>query len=532
MKQRVKLKLTPLSHSPLWQSQREYFIQHGVSAWRQNIVPSYITSNPFIAHAYTQVVFGYLDDILQQTPNGNLNQPFYILELGAGSGRFAFHFLKQFWQEYSERYEHLPVQPQVRYVMADIAPANIQFWQEHEQLIPFVEQGLLDFALFDACRDTSLQLLVSGETLSAKTPPNGIAVIGNYLFDCIPNDLFEVKDGQLYECLVSLTDDKEETVTEQLLNLEDVEVQYHLQTCRKDYYKRDIWNQVLKLYPAALNQGAFLFPTGALQCLENLQTLSQGRFMFLSGDKGQSRIEAFEGRRKPSLMKHGKFCFSLSVNYHALSTYGEGMGATVLKVPHVHSSLNIMAFLWGQHSQSFRQTKRAYQKHIVEFGPDDFFAIKKGAEKNYEDLSLQQIVGLLRLSRWDANILIGCYEVLLELLPKATSWERASFYEVIQKIWQQYYPLQEEHDLAFYIGSLLARMGYQGKAIPFFERSIQVYGADECVYFNLALCHQQVNQTQASLGYLDLILSGNQDNFDALQLKQEILNSKEVIENE
>ena len=114
IQQKLQPKLTRLSHSHLWQSQKEYFIQHGVEAWRQNIVPSYVKTNPFIAQAYAQVVFGYLDDILQQNPDGDLDQSFYILELGAGSGRFAFHFLKQFWQEYPERYEHLPIKPQVR----------------------------------------------------------------------------------------------------------------------------------------------------------------------------------------------------------------------------------------------------------------------------------------------------------------------------------------------------------------------------------------------------------------------------------
>jgi hypothetical protein len=43
-----------LSHSMLWELQREFFARQGVEAWRQGAVPHYITSNPFIASAYAQ----------------------------------------------------------------------------------------------------------------------------------------------------------------------------------------------------------------------------------------------------------------------------------------------------------------------------------------------------------------------------------------------------------------------------------------------------------------------------------------------
>jgi hypothetical protein len=85
-----------LSRSLLWGLQRRFFEQKGVEAWRQNIVPHYITSNPFIANAYAHLVFGFLRDCQANALLPDPNQPLYIVELGAGSGRFAFRFLKQF----------------------------------------------------------------------------------------------------------------------------------------------------------------------------------------------------------------------------------------------------------------------------------------------------------------------------------------------------------------------------------------------------------------------------------------------------
>ena len=45
-----------LSTSSVWQAQREYYDTQGIEAWAEE-VPCYITTNPFIAHAYASVVF-------------------------------------------------------------------------------------------------------------------------------------------------------------------------------------------------------------------------------------------------------------------------------------------------------------------------------------------------------------------------------------------------------------------------------------------------------------------------------------------
>src|SRR5258708_34111390 len=87
-----------LSRSMLWGLQRTFFHQQGIRAWSQGIVPQYITSNPFVAKAYAKVVFGWLRDWSISTPPPalDLSRPIYIIELGAGSGRFGYHFLKKF----------------------------------------------------------------------------------------------------------------------------------------------------------------------------------------------------------------------------------------------------------------------------------------------------------------------------------------------------------------------------------------------------------------------------------------------------
>src|SRR5687767_11731598 len=94
-----------LSHSRLWRLQRAFFEQHGIEAWTQGTVPHYITCNTFIADAYAKVVRAYLGEAARSDDAS----PIHIVELGAGSGRFAWYFLKRF----------LPSPRPIVYVMTD-----------------------------------------------------------------------------------------------------------------------------------------------------------------------------------------------------------------------------------------------------------------------------------------------------------------------------------------------------------------------------------------------------------------------------
>src|ERR1041385_4675026 len=80
-----------LSRSVLWRLQRRFFERRGVAAWSEGQVPHHATSNPYLARAYGRVVLGLLPDWHARL---DPSQPLYIVELGAGSGRLAFHLLR------------------------------------------------------------------------------------------------------------------------------------------------------------------------------------------------------------------------------------------------------------------------------------------------------------------------------------------------------------------------------------------------------------------------------------------------------
>ena len=60
-------------------------------AWKDE-VPYYVSSNAFIGQRYALLTINYIHDILKQNPHNT--EPFYILEIGGGTGKFSFYFLQ------------------------------------------------------------------------------------------------------------------------------------------------------------------------------------------------------------------------------------------------------------------------------------------------------------------------------------------------------------------------------------------------------------------------------------------------------
>jgi tetratricopeptide (TPR) repeat protein len=490
-----------LSHSMLWELQREFFARQGVEAWRQGTVPHYITSNPFVASAYARVVLGFLRDCQAGSPPLDPGQPVYIVELGAGSGRFAFHFLKKFLAVFTRSaLKHI----RVKYVMTDFAEANLDYWQAHPWLAPWVEQGWLDYARFDAGNDRELALIHSGETLAPGGVSNPLVILANYVFDGLPQDAFAVQAGQLWESLVSLTSPQEEADLSAPDLLDRVRIAYTHRPLNGAYYDDPDWEDILRDYGARLADTAFLFPCAALGCLRDLSALSNGRLLLLTADKGYSREEDLLGRGEPVLARHGSF--SMLVNYHALGQYVRRQGGQVLKADRRHNSLNVCAYILGGPPGGAVETGQAFATAVDQFGPDDFYTLKKGIEKLYDALTLPQILAYLRLSGWDANILLGCYPSLLERAASLSEPERGALCQAIGHVWDTYYPIGEEIDLAFCLGVLLYGMSYYRQALDYFGHSSRLYGPDASTAYHMGMCHYGLRQPEAALACVDRAL--------------------------
>ncbi len=522
------------SESLLWQLQREYFEQQGIEAWRQGIVPHYITSNPHIANAYAQVVLGFLRDCYAASGQQGSevaaidpDRPIYIIELGSGSGRFAYHFLKKFHHAYAQSSlnQHL-----VKYVLTDFTEENLNYWKTHPSLQSYLEKGLLDFACFDAENDQSITLSHSGEKLEPDCLSNPMIVVANYVLDTIPQDLFLIENGQIFESLVTLASPQAEPNLNDPEILPQLEVSYTQEPINGNFYDTDGFNELLKDYQQTLTDTYLLFPHVALRCLNRLRRLCGDRLLLLSGDKGFSREEDLLFRGEPGIALHGSF--SLMVNYHAIGQYVQQQGGQYLTTPHRHNSLNICAAVFGEHPQNYPETGLAFNSAIVQNNPDDFFALRQVLAEHYDTLSIEQVLAYLRLSGWDGAVFLDCFSAIMAKVENLASSMQEELLWAVQNIWENYYPIGEQRDLPFYLGMLLYNMEYFPEALEYLEHSRQIYGDDPNTLYNMGMCHYRLRQLDQAMDCMNQTLKKNPE-FDAakairIRLKSEALRTRKL----
>jgi tetratricopeptide (TPR) repeat protein len=511
-----------LSHSLLWRLQRRFFERAGARAWTDGPVPHYITTNPWIAASYAKVVFGWLRDLAgaasgDRRPPLDLGRPVHIVELGCGSGRFAYRFLLRFFEMLSRS----PLaEISVRYVLTDFTERNLEPLLGHPSLRPFVAAGLLDFARFDVGRDVDLRLLHSGEVLTAETGGNPLAVVANYVFDGLPQDCFAVRGGRLFEGRLSASSSHLEPDAADPAMLSRLELSWEFRPAAAPYYGDAEWDLLLEEYRQRLQDTVLLFPVAALEGVRHLARLARGRLLLLAGDKGYVTEESLAGRAAPVLDLHGSS--SLMVNFHALGRWVAGQGGEFLAGRFPHPDFSVIACLLGAPAGGWAETRFAFEEAVDRAGPADFVAVKQGLEAHYPDLSLEQLLAWLRLSGWDSGVFLGCFPVLLKRAAAAPAELQAELAEAARQVWEVAFPLPERCDLAFHLGVLLTELGRWADARRSFEHSIALHGPNPATAFNLALCRFRLGELEAARGAVEEILAAEPDLEAAVELQQAV----------
>jgi hypothetical protein len=504
-----------LSESLLWRLQQNFFDNLGAQAWTKGIVPHYITGNGWIADAYAKVVLGWLRDCAETL---DPDHPVTLLELGCGSGRFGYLFFERLL-DLLNRSSLGPVK--VRYVMTDFTESTLEPLRQNPLLRPWINQEILDFARYDASADGEIRLDLSGEVLGPGTLRNPLVVIANYVFDSIPQDAFAVRGGRLHELLVTLTVPDEEEDLDDPTILQRMELSWEERPATPEPYGDPELDAILREYAEGLRDTAVLFPTAAIRCLRRLSQLADGRLLLVAGDKGYCREELIAGRDEPALSIHGSF--SLMVNFHALGRWILHRKGEFLCTSHIHSSLCVVAGVLGPAMGTTAvETALAFDDAIERRGPDDFFDLKVGFGHAWDDLTLESLLGWVRLSGWDANILLDAWPALMKHAASAANVFRLEIYRTVHEVWNHYFPLHEARDLAFHLGVLLCEIDCHADALPFFHESAAVYGPNPATIYNIGLCLYHLEHLEEAREQIDQALEGAPDFAPALELREEI----------
>lgn len=508
----------PLSQSMLWKLQTDFFANQGPEAWIKGIVPQYITTNPYIANLYAKTVFGYCRDYAGRE-DFDKNTTIYIMELASGVGRFTYTFLKRFL--------HIIENSSLKginfkYIVTDLAERNIEYWQNHSFLKPYFNSGVLDCATFDMAKDGEIYLRNSGEVLKEGNLKNPLILFANYTFDSLPQDTFYVNNGELFEGLITLTSQGSQVETEDKSILSGLDYFYTDKKIQGDHYYEDSnFNDILLYYKDHLEDTAFSLPIVALRCIKRLKKLFNDDIIMISADKGYKRKEDMYKNYHPYLSKHG--CISMTVNFHGLELYFKGLGGKAIHSIYEHENVNMSLFLLSQSSNNFIETTMAYNEIIESIGPDDFYIIKKGIVPLNKSLTTKELLTFLRFTVFDGRTFLEFYNTLLERIDKEEDFPKEELIAIIHNVWEHYFPIGEEGDLAYYLGTILAYFGHDSEALKLFQSSLEFYGEDAATNYEIALCYYNLQELEVAMEYIEKSLNLD-PNF------QECKNLKSLIE--
>jgi hypothetical protein len=448
-----------LSQSPLWTLQRTHYEREASAAFAA--IPHQIVDNPFVAAALARVVGGFYRDCAF-----DLSEPCYVIELGAGAGRFAHGFVRAL----GEWMEAVPLAlPSFVYVMTDLGESTLDEYAANAAL----DDERVDFARFDVTRDGTLALRRRGIVLDRVTNP--LVVIANYVFDSVPADAFAIGDGTIEECLVSLS---------------GAELEYSRVPAATDHYGDPDLDALLEHYRGTLSDTVVTIPRAAIECVRRLRALAGDRLLVLAADKAHSTAEALAFRPEPELSRHGSV-FSLMVNFHAFGWYAGRHGGEALTGGDRHAAIDVGAFLFGD--LPFPETRLAYDEAIERFGPEDFSVLAEGFEHAAEELSVPELIAVLRLSRWDAFTLLGIAHSLRGSVGDADPAVQEDLRAALYEIYDRHYAVPGEGDLPFTIATLLYEMEDYEDALEFFNASLEQHGPHEATLKNIALCETELS---------------------------------------
>jgi SAM-dependent MidA family methyltransferase len=480
--------MTSLSNSILWERMHEYYAQLGTEVWEEEVVPQQITNNTYLANIYAKLIVAQMQDYILAHGQPDEGSPFYILEIGAGHGRLSFYLLENL-REAFESFEW--PKKWLKFIMTDISLKSLETWQSHHALKPFMDEGWLDIAVYNASEDTEIKLALSGHQIKENSIDKPLFVICNYIFDTLSQDAFQIINHRLHEVELVIKNQSKIEKGDLKDYFKDAQYEFVRHPINANYYSDSpILNTLLRDYESESENMAFLLPLGAFQCIENLKRFAKGPLMLLVSDKGITDKDLFEESEDPDISFHGSV--SMMVNFDALRRYTELCGGNCLLMGDRGADFQVANFIF-QTDYKIPNTTYAFANSLSCFSPQDLFDICYIDDEPISNFkSVESIINILNLAEWDPTIFYDYHELMIEKLEKDdfTFGVQHSILNGLDRAWRYFFKLEKSQDLPFAIGSILYNLGFNEKAVTFYNYSLEFFGKDKDTYFNLALAYQ------------------------------------------
>ena len=367
---------------------------------------------------------------------------------------------------------------------------------------------ILDFACYNAVEDNSIHLN-SNKTIEINQLEKPLFVVCNYLFDTLPHDAFQIIDGNLYETEISIQHKKKSKQKKVEDYFSNVSYKFKQNLIDANYYDDQDINSILSFYQDYFENASFLIPLGGIQFLSNIRRFTKSHIVLLLADKGVAKLELFDELGDPDISLHGSV--SMNVNVDALARYVEYNKGTSLLMNNKSADFQIGCFILNSTFQ-ITNTKFTFNSILSSFSLFDLFNIcYKKDLPNKAFKSLEDLLAVLNLAEWDPTIFYDYHQLLLKYLEKEdlTAEQQDNIRTGLYKVWDYFFKLEKEQDIAFSIGIIFYTIDNFEEALEFYQHSLKYFGEQEETLYNIALVYQSLEEAEQARAWVEKIIKIN-----------------------
>lgn len=524
-------KNTQFSHSILWSLQKSFFQNRGYRAWNDGrVVPYYVTNNNHFAYNAAQTVIQTLLCMLQNRQIDEQN-PIYLMELGTGSGKFSFLFLNNLIK-LIEIYR-IDKKIRIKYIMSDFTQKNIDYWKSQPQLRKYIEDNIIEFAIFDAdlLDDDNIVLQNSEYKLTNKDIVNPLILIGNYFFDGIRVDhiRYQSKNQPLALAMSTIYKKDNQLNIDNMQEIDNLDnrlsVNFSFENIVNNHYNIEgvspesvsIANVILTEYANddSLENKYFSIPTQAIKVIDYFIKFTNNKFMLLSHDNGVTSSTEFY-QNEPSISFHGSF--SIAVNFDFIAKYimHKSGGSYLLSEP-VSSLKAILAMSGGcNENLSANNSIQTVFNNGHNYVDGNSFLDLKNALLNINDnkvknssngqsssqndkdmhLNIRQIICLLKFSRCDPDIFYSIADHLAKEISLNNHIQYIDWLVIcLGKIADNFYFIGYK-DIPFELARIYHLLSQYKFAVEYYNLSKKYFSTDQISDHNINLCMMEINKNK------------------------------------
>ena len=481
--------MTPVRDSMVWSLQTRFYQGQGPDAWKNKLVPQGSTANCYTADTYAGIVAAFLRDLQAQ---GNTARPI-IIELGGGSGRFAWQFLNRLCHYH---FSDEDTCPPFTYLLTDAATANIDNWQAKARFKPLIESGVLEFAELwvDA---TPIIKTANGALSPADIADRPVVFIANYLFDSIPCDLFRIRDHQVERVLMALESEEEDFLDKPITSFESVKEKFSSIPIDGAPTGHPLIDSMLQKYTAKEGDFHVQVPESSLRFLESFCDRT-APMLLLAGDLAYADPDDFHIGSPFIFDKYfAHYCnFDMIAQLFRL----HGGSAQFQRQRDVNFCCGAFILPGKSHTASgdgFKWTRRVATDALKEFNPYDAHELIELIDETVAEASIRQVFAWLRFSRFDPAVAEACLPVIFEQLEQGEEKiDDRLLYEAMMEAYQAFFPDGSPVSIDCGLTQLCLAIQFNDEALQLIESALAEFGKKPSRLYVYALVLFRLERTE------------------------------------